>query len=95
VVDTGEGIPADHLERLFERFYRVDSARSRAAGGTGLGLAIAKTLVDAHGGDVSISSRVGQGTRVTVRLPLDGHSRALGARLSRLAAHFAHTSAQQ
>jgi two-component system phosphate regulon sensor histidine kinase PhoR len=69
VIDTGEGIPAQHLDRLFERFYRVDRARSRNLGGTGLGLAIVKHLARAHGGDVSVSSRVGEGSQFTIRLP--------------------------
>jgi len=69
VEDTGEGIPAHHLDRLFERFYRVDRARSRELGGTGLGLAIVKHLTRAHGGEVSVESRFGEGTKFTVELP--------------------------
>jgi two-component system phosphate regulon sensor histidine kinase PhoR len=69
VADTGEGIPAQHLDRLFERFYRVDRARSRNLGGTGLGLAIVKHLALAHGGDVSVTSRLGEGSEFTIRLP--------------------------
>lgn len=69
VGDTGEGIPAHHLDRLFERFYRVDRARSRNLGGTGLGLAIVKHLARAHGGDVSVTSRLGEGSEFTIRLP--------------------------
>lgn len=69
VRDTGEGIPTQHLDRLFERFYRVDRARSRNLGGTGLGLAIVKHLARAHGGDVSVTSRVGEGSEFTIRLP--------------------------
>jgi two-component system, OmpR family, phosphate regulon sensor histidine kinase PhoR len=69
VADTGEGIPAQHLDRLFERFYRVDRARSRNLGGTGLGLAIVKHLARAHGGDVRVSSRLGEGSEFTIRLP--------------------------
>jgi len=69
VEDTGEGIPAQHLERLFERFYRVDRARSREMGGTGLGLAIVKHLARAHGGEVTVSSEVGKGSSFTIELP--------------------------
>jgi two-component system phosphate regulon sensor histidine kinase PhoR len=69
VQDTGEGIPAHHLDRLFERFYRVDRARSRELGGTGLGLAIVKHLVKAHGGEVTVESRFGEGTKFTIELP--------------------------
>ncbi len=69
VEDTGEGIPAHHLDRLFERFYRVDRARSRELGGTGLGLAIVKHLARAHGGEVTVESRFGEGTRFTIELP--------------------------
>ncbi len=69
VEDTGEGIPAHHLDRLFERFYRVDRARSRELGGTGLGLAIVKHLAKAHGGEVTVESRFGEGTRFTIELP--------------------------
>jgi two-component system phosphate regulon sensor histidine kinase PhoR len=69
VEDTGEGIPAQHLERLFERFYRVDRARSRDMGGTGLGLAIVKHLARAHGGEVSVTSELGKGSTFTIELP--------------------------
>ena len=69
VKDTGEGIPAQHLERLFERFYRVDRARSRDMGGTGLGLAIVKHLARAHGGEVRVSSELGQGSTFEIDLP--------------------------
>jgi two-component system phosphate regulon sensor histidine kinase PhoR len=69
VQDNGEGIPAQHLERLFERFYRVDRARSRDMGGTGLGLAIVKHLALLHGGEVTVSSELGKGTTFTIHLP--------------------------
>jgi len=69
VRDTGIGIAAEHLDRIFERFYRVDPARSRAAGGTGLGLALVKHLTDALGGKVAVASEVGVGTTFTVELP--------------------------
>lgn len=69
VADTGSGIAADHLGRIFERFYRVDAARSRDEGGTGLGLAIVRHLVEAHGGSVRAQSIVGQGTTITVLFP--------------------------
>ncbi len=69
VADQGEGIPAQHLPRLTERFYRVDPGRSRAAGGTGLGLAIVKHIVERHRGRLDIASVAGVGTTVTVLLP--------------------------
>jgi len=69
VQDDGEGIPMHHLERLFERFYRVDRARSSDMGGTGLGLAIVKHLALLHGGEVTVRSELGKGTVFTVYLP--------------------------
>ena len=72
VADTGEGIPASDIPRLTERFYRVDRAHSRELGGTGLGLAIVKHIVQLHQGMLSIESRVGEGTTVTISLPEAG-----------------------
>ena len=69
VQDTGDGIPAQHVERLFERFYRVDRARSRELGGTGLGLAIVKHLALLHGGEVTVESELGKGSTFTIHLP--------------------------
>src|SRR5207237_214901 len=68
VADSGPGIPPEHVPRIFERFYRVDSGRSRDQGGTGLGLAIVKHLVEAMGGAVSVQSAVGKGTTLTFEL---------------------------
>ncbi|HEX5036883.1 MAG TPA: ATP-binding protein [bacterium] len=70
VADTGIGIPEGDLARVFERFYRVDKARSREMGGTGLGLAIVKHLVQAHGGDVGVKSEVGKGSEFWFTIPL-------------------------
>ena len=70
ISDNGVGIPADALQRLGERFYRVDKARSRAAGGSGLGLSIAREIVERHGGDLEIKSIYGKGTSVYIRLPI-------------------------
>lgn len=73
VVDNGIGIPMRHQSRVFERFYRVDTGRSRAAGGTGLGLAIVKHVADLHGGHVDLKSEFGEGSTFSVRMPsLDG-----------------------
>jgi signal transduction histidine kinase len=68
--DTGEGIDPEHLPHIFERFYRIDSARNRSHGGTGLGLAIAEAIVRAHDGTISATSAPGSGTTFTVRLPM-------------------------
>ena len=74
VEDTGEGIPTQHIDRLFERFYRVDRARSREMGGTGLGLAIVKHLARAHGGEVSVESKLGEGSTFVIELPSSGNN---------------------
>ena len=76
VTDQGIGIPQRDLERIFERFYRVDPARSRATGGTGLGLAIVKHVTAAHGGKVTVASKVGEGSTFTLRLPIANRPRA-------------------
>ena len=70
VADTGIGIPAASLERIFERFYRVDRARTRTTGGTGLGLSIVKRVVSNHGGEVNVTSREGEGSTFTLRFPV-------------------------
>jgi two-component system sensor histidine kinase SenX3 len=72
ITDTGDGIPTRDIERVFERFYRVDNARSRATGGTGLGLAIVKHVVESHGGSVTVQSELGAGSTFTARLPVLG-----------------------
>jgi two-component system heavy metal sensor histidine kinase CusS len=74
VSDTGVGIPAEALPRVFDRFFRVDSSRSQASGGTGLGLAIVQSIVELHGGNAEITSQPGKGTRVTLHVPLS-HAR--------------------
>ncbi len=68
--DTGVGIPAQDLPRIFERFYRVDRARSRGTGGTGLGLSIVRHVAEGLGGEVSATSELGVGSTFTVRLPV-------------------------
>lgn len=75
VSDTGEGIQPEHINRIFERFYRVDRARSREMGGTGLGLAIVKHLARAHGGEVSVQSTLGAGSTFVIELPVEATRR--------------------
>jgi two-component system phosphate regulon sensor histidine kinase PhoR len=72
VEDTGPGIPKEAQSRIFEKFYRVDKARSRKMGGTGLGLTIVKTIVDKHGGKIEVESEINQGTVMRVFLPKRG-----------------------
>jgi two-component system sensor histidine kinase CiaH len=69
VLDTGEGIPREHLDQIFDRFYRVDRARTRTKGGVGLGLSIAQTLVSAHGGRIAVNNRPDGGVRASIWLP--------------------------
>jgi two-component system OmpR family sensor kinase len=70
VTDAGPGLDEEHLEHLFERFYRADPSRARASGGVGLGLAIVAAVAEAHGGTASASSRPGEGTTIAIALPL-------------------------
>ena len=74
VSDTGIGIPAEALPKVFDRFFRVDSSRSQSSGGIGLGLAIVQSIAQLHGGNVEISSQLGQGTRVTLHMPVSSSS---------------------
>jgi two-component system phosphate regulon sensor histidine kinase PhoR len=71
VQDTGIGIPAEHLQRIFERFYVVDKSRSKKIGGTGLGLSIVKHIVLLHGGKIDVDSTAGKGTKITITIPIN------------------------
>ena len=77
VEDTGIGIPEQDVDRIFERFYRVDKARSRQLGGTGLGLAIAKEIAVLHGGNITARSKIGRGTQVFIEIPMKKSSAAV------------------
>ncbi len=84
VADRGSGIPEDDLPHIFDRFYRVDKMRERKQGGAGLGLSIARTIAEAHGGRLEAESRVGEGTRISLHLPLFSPSQQTGAPLGTL-----------
>ena len=71
IIDTGRGIAPEHIERIFERFYRVDPDRSRKSGGTGLGLVVTKKIVEEHGGEIGVQSKLKKGTTFTVTLPTE------------------------
>ncbi|MHB0929674.1 MAG: sensor histidine kinase, partial [Candidatus Nanopelagicales bacterium] len=79
VADHGMGIPADQIERIFDRFHRIDAAQGRNVGGTGLGLAIVQHICLAHGGEVTVESTVGEGSLFTMRFPARGQTRESSA----------------
>jgi two-component system, OmpR family, sensor histidine kinase VicK len=79
VADEGPGIPEEELGRIFERFYRMEKTRSRKLGGSGLGLPIAKTIAEAHGGRIEAESHVGEGTRMSIYLPLIAGTKEKGS----------------
>jgi len=82
ISDTGAGIPPESMDKIFERFYRVDKSRTRAEGGFGLGLSIVKWVVDAHHGRISVTSRPGEGSVFTVLMPM--HVGTAAARMQAL-----------
>ena len=94
VTDTGIGIAPRHLSRIFQRFYRVDGARTSRAGGSGLGLAITRRIVELHGGSIEVESEIGRGTifRIRSRLPLQTHRRDRPHRLRLHACDSARTT---
>ncbi|HEV7375650.1 MAG TPA: ATP-binding protein [Pyrinomonadaceae bacterium] len=92
VTDTGDGIPPEHIKRIFERFYRIDRARSREMGGTGLGLAIVKHLARAHGGEVSVQSTPGEGSIFVIELPTDEVKKARDSQQNPQAIEQEHTA---
>jgi two-component system, OmpR family, sensor histidine kinase SenX3 len=94
VSDNGIGIPAAEVDRIFERFYRVDYARSRANGGTGLGLAIVKHIAAIHGGQVAVWSQVGQGSTFTIRIPAHLHEPATTVSEPAPSAYHEHSTDQ-
>src|SRR2546422_8431630 len=94
VADTGIGIPRADQPRIFERFYRVDVARSREAGGTGLGLSIAKHLIEAQGGRIWVESEVGRGSQFHISVPIFGQERAT-ARASSSGTSLGRNNAQR
>lgn len=81
VADTGVGIPADALDKVFERFFRVDESRSRAKGGAGLGLAIVKAITESHNGQIHVASELGKGTTFTITIPTVGQSTLFGRKI--------------
>ena len=92
VADTGIGIPREHLARIFERFYRVDKARSRETGGTGLGLSIVKHVAEQMHGRVQVESTLGKGTRFTLILPLTSYHEADGSLVERAAGAYSRAN---